>query len=223
MKCYDSGKESKCITYLDANNLYGYAMSQYFPYSEFKWLNQKETSGFCLNSIGENSSVGYILDVDLEYPSELHELHRHYPLASEKLEISQSMLSKYCCNIADEYGIKIGGVNKLVPNLGNKSKYVVHYKNLQLYLSLGMKLTKVNRIVKFKQSDWLKKYIDFNADKKKNAANSFEKDFFKLMINSVFGKTMENLRKRISVKLVNNTKDYVRYISKPSFVSQKNI
>ena len=127
------------------------------------------------------------------------------------------MLSKYCFNIANEYGIKTGGVNKLVPNLGNKSKYVVHYKNLRLYLSLGIKLTKIHRILKFKQSDWLKKYIDFNINKRKNATNSFEKDLFKLINNSVFGKVMENLRKRISVKLVNNAKDYVRCISKPSF------
>ena len=161
---------------------------------------------FCLNSVEENSSIGYILEVDIEYPSELHKLHNDYPLGPE---INQNMLPKYCCNIADKYGIKIGGVDKLVPNLGNKSKYVVHYRYLQLYLSLGMKLTKILRILKFKQSDWLKKYIDFNTGKRENAANSFEKDFFKLMNNSVFGKTMENFRKRISVKLVNNSKDYV--------------
>ena len=132
-------------------------------------------------------------------------------------------MSKYCLSIANKYEIKTGGVNKLVPNLGNKSKYVVHYKHLQLYLSLGKKSSKVHKILRFKQSDWLKKYIDFNTDKRKNAANSFEKDFFKLMNNSVFCKTMVNLRKIISVKLVNNTKDYVRSISKPSFVSQKRI
>ena len=90
-----------------------------------------------------------------------------------------------------------------------------------MYLLLGTKQTKVDRILKFKQSDWLEKYIDFNKDKRKNAAYSFEKDFFKLMNNSVFGKTMENLRKRISVRLVHNAKDYVRYVSKPSFVSRK--
>ena len=174
-----------------------------------------------MNSISKHSSIGYILDVDLEYPSELHDLHNDYTLGPEKLEISQNMLSIYCSNIANKYGIKIVGVNKSVPNLGNKSKYVVHYRNLQLYLSLGMKLTKVHRILKFKQCDWLKKYIDFNTDKTKNAANSFEKDFFELMNNSVFGKTMENLRKRINVKLVNNAKDYVKCITKPSFVSQK--
>ena len=88
-----------------------------------------------------------------------------------------------------------------------------------MHLSLGMKQAKVHKILKFKQSDWLKKYIDFNTDKRKNAANSFEKDFFKLMNNSVFGKTIENLRRRISVKLVDNSKDYVRCISKPSFIS----
>ena len=117
MECYDSSKESKCITYLDAKNLYVWAMGQYLPYSEFKWLNQKEISDFCLNSISENSSIGYILEVDLEYPIELHFLHNDYPLAPEKLEINQNVLSKYCFKIANEYGIKIGGVNKLVPNL----------------------------------------------------------------------------------------------------------
>ena len=194
----------------NANNLFGQAMSQYLPYSGFKWLNHKEISDFCLNSVIENSSIGYILEVDLECPSELHVLLNDYPLAPEKLKISQNMLSKCCSNIANKYGIKIGEVNKLVPNSGNKSKYIVHYKNLQLYLSLGMKFTKVHRILKFKQSDWLKKYIDFNTDKRKNEANSFEKKYFKLMNNSVFGKKMENLRKIINVILVNNAKDYVR-------------
>ena len=195
-------------------------MSQYLPYTGFKWLNQKEISDFYLNSINENSFIGYISEVDLEYPDDLHELHHDYPLAPEKLEISQN-ISNYCFSISNKYEIKIGGVNKLVPNLGNKSKYVVHYRNLQLYLSLGMKLTKVHRILKSKQSDWLKKYIDFNTGKRKNAANSFEKDFFKLMNNATFGKTMENLRKRISVNLVYNAKDYVRCLTKPSFVLHK--
>ena len=153
-------------------------MSQYLPYSGFKWLNQKEINDLCLNSISENSFIGYILEVDLEYPSELYDLHNNYPLAPEKLGISQNMLSNYYCNIVNEYGIKIGGVNKLVPNLGNKSKYVLHYRNLQFYLSLEMKLTKIYRILKFKQSDWLKKYIAFNTDKRKNAGYGFEKVFF---------------------------------------------
>ena len=174
MQSHDVNKPSKLIMYLDANNLYSWVMSQYLPYSRFKWVNQKEISDFCLNSVNETSSIGYILAVDLEYPSELHDLHNDYPLAPEKL--SQNMLPKYCFNIASEYGIKIGGVNKLVPNLGNKSKYVVLYRNPQLYLSLQMKLTKVHRIIKFKQFDWLKKYSDFKTNKRKNAANSFDKN-----------------------------------------------
>ena len=134
MWSYDSNEENKFIMYLDANNLYGWVMSQYLPYSEFKWLNKKEISRFCLNSISENSFVGYIFEVDLQFPDELHNLDNHYPLVPEKLEITQNMLSKYCCDIANKYGIEIGGFNKLVPNLRNKKKYVVHYRNLQSYL-----------------------------------------------------------------------------------------
>ena len=99
-------------------------------------------------------------------------------------------------------------MKKLIPNLSSKTNYVVHYINLQLYLFLGMKLTKIHRVLKIKHSDWMKKYIDFNTEKRMNAANDFEKDFFKLMINSVYGKTMENLRKRINVRLINNAKDF---------------
>ena len=146
--------------------------------------------------LSENSSDEYILEVDFEYFDKLHKLHNHYPLTPEKLEISNKLLSNHCSSIANEYDIKISGVNKLVPNLGHKNKYVLYHKNLQLYLSLKLKLAKVHRILKFKQSDWLKKYIDFNTEKRENAGNSFGKDFFKLMNNSTFGKTIENLRKR---------------------------
>ena len=131
------------------------------------------------------------------------------------------MLSRYCKKIADRYKIKVGDVKKLIPNLGNKTKYVLHYKNLQLYLSLGMRVTKIHRVLKFKQSDWMEKYIDFNTDKRKNAANDFENDFFNLIINSVYGKTMENLRKRINVRLVNNAKDFLKYTSRPTYVTHK--
>ena len=195
MKNYDPTKPSIYISYLDMNNLYGWAMSGYLPYGGFKWL--KNVDGFDVTLIVKKSRIDYILEVDLEYPDELHELHNDYPLAPEKLAVSSDMLSKYCKKIADKYEIKVGDVKKLIPNLGNKTKYVLHYKNLQLYLSLGMKLTKIHKVLKFKQSDWMKKYIDFNTEKRTNAANSFEKDFFKLMINSVYDKTMENLRKRI--------------------------
>ena len=169
----------------------------------------------------KKSPIGYFLEVDLEYPDELHELHNDYPLAPEKLAVSSDTLSNYCKEIADKYEIKFGDVKKLIPKSGNKTDYVVHYRNLQLYLSLGVKLTKIHRVLKFKQSDWMKKYIDFNIKKRMNAANDSERDFFKLMINSVYGKTMENLQKRIYVRLVNNEKDILKYTSRPTYITHK--
>ena len=130
-------------------------------------------------------------------------------------------MSNYCRKIANKYEIKVGDVKNLISNLRNKTNYVVHYRNLQLYLSLGMKLSKIHRVLKFKQSDWMKNYIDFNTEKRMNAANDFEKDFFKLMVNSVYGKTMENLRKRINVRLVNNEKDFLKYTSRATCITHK--
>ena len=143
MSDYDSNKASAFITYLDKNNLYGWAMSEYLAYGEFEWL--KNINELDVMSVNEKSEIGYILEVDLKYPDELHELHNDYPLAPEKLAVMNDILSKYCKEIADKYNIKVGDVKKLIPNLGNKTKYVVHYRNLQLYLSLGMKLTKIHR------------------------------------------------------------------------------
>ena len=117
--------------------------------------------------------------------------------------------------------LRVGEVNKLIPNLKSKENYIMHFRDLQLYNSLGMKVVRIYWVLKFKQSDWLKKFVMFNTEKRMCAVNGYEKGFFKLMVNSVYGKTMENLRKRISVKLVNNEKDYVKYISRPTFVSQK--
>ena len=148
----------------------------------------------------------------------MHAFHNDYPLAPEKLAIPYDILSNYCKKIADEHRIKVGDVKKLIPNLGNKTNYVLHYRDLQLYLSLGMELIKIQ---KFKMSDWTKKYIDFNTEKRTNAVNSFAKDFFKMMINSAYDKTKENLRKRINVRLVNNEKDFLKCFSKPTHIAQK--
>ena len=126
------------------NNFYGWAMSRYLPYGRFKWL--KYADNFDVNSISEKSPIWYILEVDLEYPDQLHVLHNDYPSAPEKLAIPYGMPSDYCENVADEYEIKDGEVKKLFPNLGNKTNYVLYCKSLQLYLSLGMKLTKTDRV-----------------------------------------------------------------------------
>ena len=131
IQSYDYKKPSKYITFLNASDLYGWAMSQYLPYGEFKRLNQNEIDKFQLDLVKGNTSIGYILEVDLKYPNELHELHNDYPLAPEKLEITNDMLSNYCKNIANKYEVKIGDVNKLIPNLGNEREYVSHYKNFE--------------------------------------------------------------------------------------------
>ena len=196
-------------------------MTQYLPYDDIEWMSEAEISEINFDLVSRDSNEGYILEVDLEYPDDLHNLHSDYPLAPEKLIVSDDMLSSYCLSIAKEYGIRVGSVNKLIPNLKSKKNYVVHYRNLQLCKSLGMKVVNINKVLKFKQSDWLKKFVMFNNEKRMYAVNRFEKDFFKLLVNSVYGKTMEHLRKRVNVKLVNNEKDYVKYVSRPTFVSQK--
>ena len=196
MEGYDKKKPSK---YLDANNLYGWAMSQYLPYGSFKWLSNEELNNIDLGKYKEDSNDGLILEVDLEYPKDLHALHNDYPLAPEKVKVSKDMLSEYCNKISEKYKIPFGMVNKLIPTLNNKKEYVVHYRNLQLYMDLGLKVTKVHRALKFKQSPWLKQYIDLNTNKRKEANTSFEKDFFKLMNNSIFGKTMETLENELTL------------------------
>ena len=110
------------------NNFYGWVMSKYLPCEGFEWL--KDVYEFDVMSVNEKSPIGYFLEVDLKYPDELNELHNDYPLAPENLAVSNDILSKYCKKIADKYEIKVGDVKKLIPNLGNKTNYVVHYRNL---------------------------------------------------------------------------------------------
>ena len=221
MREYNEKAPLKYIMYLDANNLYGWAMSQYLPTGGFKWMTDKQINKIDLAKYNENSEKGLILEVDLEYPKELHDLHNDYPLAAERVCVNKDMLSWYCKKIATKYNISTGLVHKLIPTLSNKEKYVLHYRNLQLYLDLGLKVNKVHRVLEFNQSPWLKQYIEFNTQKRTQAKNSFEKDFFKLMNNSVFGKTMENIRKRVDVRLVTDEKKLLKMASKPTYVSSK--
>ena len=221
MKEYDEKAPSKYIMYLDANNLYGWAMSQYLPTGGFRWMTEKQINNIDLAKYNENSEKGLILEVDLEYPKELHDLHNDYPLAAERVCVNKNMLSEYCKKIQKKFNISTGLVHKLIPTLSNKEKYVLHYRNLQLYLDLGLKVKKVHRVLEFNQSPWLKQYINFNTQKRTQAKNSFEKDFFKLMNNSVFGKTMENIRKRVDVRLITDEKKLLKMASKPTYVSSK--
>ena len=123
----------------------------YLPYNGFKWLSKKETDKFDIYSISENSKIGYILEVDLEYCKELHDIHNDYPLCPEHISDNYEMLSNYCKDIVNKYNMKVGNVKKLIPYLHDKIRYPVHYKNLRYYLKLGMKLIKIHRILSFKQ------------------------------------------------------------------------
>ena len=185
---FDSSRPSKFVPYLDANNLYGWAMMKPLPVGGFHWMTGDELERW--------REFPCVLEVDLEYPEELHDFHNDYPLAPER--------------------IKINKVEKLIPTLGDKQKYVLHRENLKLYLSLGLKLKWIHRGIKFREKPWMKSYIELNTDLRTKGKNDFEKDFFKLMNNSVFGKTMENIRNRVDVRLVGNREKAQKLIAKPN-------
>ena len=203
MKGFNKNKPSKYLMYLDANNLYGCAMSQKLPTHGFNWLTSGEMEKLFKNQVVQVWEKNpCILEVDLQYPENLHDLHNDYPFCPERVK---------CDN----------GVEKLIPNLRDKNKYVIHYRNLIQCLKAGMKLKKIHRGIKFIESAWLKSYIDKNTYLRTQAKNNFEKDFFKLMNNSVFGKTMENIRNRVIVKLVNTEEKLKKLVAKPNFRSRK--
>ncbi|CAD7011422.1 unnamed protein product [Ceratitis capitata] len=178
---YNVTKLSHYLIYLGVNNLYGYAMSQYTPHNNFECI--KNVKEFNVFSIPEDSLVGYILEVDLDYPIAIHNTHNDFPFCFENK--------------------KVGSMKhiKLIGDLTSKIKYIIHYKNLQQCIKHGLILRKIYRILKFNQSYWLKKYTDLNNYHRTIAANKFEENFFKLLNNAVYGKTMENVDKRINVKL----------------------
>jgi len=215
---YNPQQESNYIMYLDANNLYGWAMIQSLPSGNYKWEKIDDMNEQFIMSLAKDCKRGYIFEVDLEYPVELHDSHNDYPLAPESTSFNSSPFMQ---QIETKYDIKQSDINKLIPNLHDKKNYVVHYRNLQLYLSLGLKLTKIHRVFSFEQSDFLKSYIDMNTDMRKNAKNDFEKDFFKLMNNSVFGKFMENIRKRKDVHLLQTAEQVLKKTKQSFYDSHK--
>ena len=203
MKKYDKSKESSYIQYLDANNLYDAAMSEKLPMNGFKWvsgisrINKKLVKSYDK----KNSEEGYKLEVDVDYPSKLHKLHSDIPFLPER--------------------IKIDKTQKLMCNLRDKKKYVVHISILKQALNHGLKLKKVHRVIEFNQEAWLKKYINMNTELRKKASKDFEKDFFKLMNNAVFGKTMENVRKHRDIKLVKADHKRNKLVSEPNYHTMK--
>jgi len=213
MEDYDINEKIRTLVYLDANALYSWAMSQFLPMKGFRWVS----ANIDIMNIPENSKLGYILEVDLEYPYKLHDTHNSYPLAPEHLEITNDMLSPFQ---RENFPPQRGKTRKLVPNLNNKERYVIHYRNLQLYVKLGMQIKKIRRVIEFEQDCWMKPYIDLNTELRREAVQNGDKvgkDLFKLFNNAVFGKTMENLRNRINFEVVTLRKIALKRIAKPNF------
>ena len=204
-KNYDKKIESFYLTYLDANNLYGWAMSQKLPVNGFKWYNDhlSDFNEEFIKNYNENSDEGYFLEVDIEYPKQLWSSHKDLPFLPERKKLEK--------------------VEKLVCSIEDKEKYVIHIRALKQALNNGLKLKKVHRVIKFQQKAWLKSYTDMNTKLRKEAKNEFEKDFFKLMNNSVFGKTMENVRKNRDIKLVTKEEKINKLVSETNYHTTKHL
>lgn len=198
--------------YLDANSLYGWAMSQPMPTGNVQWVSQETIPTIDFLNIPDDCETGYILEVDLEYPAELHDAHSSYPLAPEKRAVKQEWLSDFQHYLLGDK--RIDNYKRILNTVTDKNLYVIHYRNLKLYVSLGMRLKKIHRVLSFSQNKWMAPYIDMNTELRKKAKSGFEKDLFKLMNNSVYGKTLENVRKRIDFKIARSEEeDKIRKLS----------
>ena len=211
-------KTTEEIFYIDANNLYGLAQMSKLPISNFKWLTEKKFSQIDWLNIDTEKNTGYVLEVDLHYPSELHEKHDNFPLAPQNIEISYENLSPYAkealeiCSDTKKYKD-----SKLSATFYDREKYIIHFKNLKLYLQLGMKLKKIHRVVQFTQKNFIAPFITKCTIERQKASTKFEQDQFKKLANSTYGKTIQNVRNYINVKLHTNIKSLQKAVACHTF------
>ena len=214
---YDPNQPSKYLMYVDANNLYGWAMSQPLPDGKFEWVPEAGWRSIDWLAQTADQDTGYIVECDLDYPDHLHDTHSDYPLAPERLTVATHMLSDTQREHMDAYNTTKSNtkMSKLIPNLFPKHNYACHYMNLRFYLEHGLVLSKVHRVIRFHQSRWLAPYISKNSELRAKARNAFEKDFYKLMNNAVYGKTCENVLKRQDIRIVTDYEKTKKLIEKP--------
>ena len=214
---YKPSEELSYIVYLDANNLYGWAMSQPLPYMGFKWLTKAEWEAIIWGTIPDDNLIGYIIDCDMEYPKELHDMHNDYPLAPERRLIQYEQLNEYQLRILKHYNVPKSSlkVEKLTPHLMARRNYVIHYRNLKFYLEEGLTLKEIHKVLQFTQAPWLAPYIIKNQELRAAAKTDFEKNQPKLYNNAIYGKTCENQKERSDIKLVNPDKECKRLLEKP--------
>ena len=219
MKSYNPDAPTTYIEFLDANNLYGWACQQPLPVRNFRRLTEDEFCEFDVLNIADDSEKGYLLMVSMDYPPFLHDDHNCFPLAPVKRSITDYELSAYAKNAWAELrgASKRPNNKKLLCTLEDKDHYVLHYRNLKLYLSLGLQLKKIHAVIEFEQEAWLKPYIDFNTRRRMEAKTEFEKTFYKILNCSVFGKLMECQRKHLDVEMTNNEKRLTKLTAKPTF------
>ena len=204
---FDPKMPSSYIMYVDANNLYGKGMSEKLPTGNFKWLSKEAVDDFNILETDADGDICYILDVNLEYPKAIHDLHNDYPLAVECKYIEEADLSPYNQYFLKEHNEKFKSTKKLCPDLKDKKNYVCSLKNLKFFIKQGLVLQKIHRILAADQSNFLHPYIEFNSLKRRESAHiKFKSDFFKLINNAVYGKTIEDIRKRSKVDIVKDQK-----------------
>jgi hypothetical protein len=223
---FDITKPSNFLMYWDCNNLYGFNMSEFLPTGNLKLIKDKrldDLEGILaeLEATPDDNPTGYAPEVDFIIPAELHEDLRQFPPCPESITPQLEWFSDFQKQIGklNKVITKNGsyrGSDKLIPHLFEHKNYVLHYRNLKFIRQLGIKITKVHRILSFDQSQWLKPYIDFNTEKRQQAKNEFEKDFFKLMNNSVFGKTMENVKNRMQLYMTTDDETAIKWFSRPT-------
>ena len=211
---YIKSDENGKVLYFDANNLYGDSMSQPLPYDEFKFDGNVNLEDI-LNT-PDDGNIGYFIEVDLKYPNKIKEKTKNFPFAPVNKKINPDNFSDYMKTIKPDTYIQ---TKKLICDCSDKKNYLVHYRMLKFYIRHGMIVDKVHNIISFRQSRWLEKYISFNTQKRNKTQNDFEKDFYKLLNNAFYGKTMENVRNRLKIKFVrkDDYKEIVKQQSKLTF------